>query len=114
MTRWHQAGTRYVSVHVAVRRTGLTEEVLQECVRRDMAGEPLTEADLAELRRIRRLRELGVNMPGIEVILHMRRRIQALQAETGRQQGSLPPSARAEWIELEERWQRLLPPNQDR
>jgi hypothetical protein len=113
MTRRYRE-TGYVSVRVAVRRTGLAEEVVQECVRREMVGEPLTEADLDELRRIRRLRELGVNMPGIEVILHMRRRIQSLQTDIAPQTRSRSASARAEWIEIQERWQRLLPSEMDR
>jgi len=116
MTRCYREETTYVSVRVAVRRTGLAQEVVQDCVRREIIREPLTEEDLLELRRIRRLRELGVNMPGIEIILHMRRRIEALQAEMARRPTSGPGSARAGWIEIEieERWQRLLPPELDR
>lgn len=113
MTRRHE-NTRYISVRVAVRRSGLTEEVVHECVRREMVVEPLTEADLAELRRIRRLRELGVNLPGIEIILHMRRRIQALQADVEPWSGRQTGASRVEWIELEERWQRLLPSKSDK
>ena len=71
----------YVSITTATRRTGLTQTVIQECVTRRLVVEPLTDDDLADLRRIRRLRELGVNLQGIEIILHMRRRIQTLQAE---------------------------------
>jgi len=44
----------------------------------------LTEAELAELRRIRRLTDLGVNLAGVEIILNMRRQIEALQAEVAR------------------------------
>jgi hypothetical protein len=118
----YERGTGYISIRVALRRTDLTEEILEECVRREMIREPLTETDLVELRRIRRLRELGVNMPGIEIILQMRRRIQALQAEMTHEQKSgsrlAPPewagADRVEWIQIEERWQRLLPPVSDR
>jgi DNA-binding transcriptional MerR regulator len=46
-----------------------------------LVAAPLTGPALAELRRIRRLKELGVNVPGIEVILQMRQRILTLQAE---------------------------------
>jgi DNA-binding transcriptional MerR regulator len=49
-----------------------------------MVTEPFSDQDLARLRRVRRLRELGVNMQGIEVILHMRQRIELLQAELER------------------------------
>lgn len=115
MTRRSEGGTRFVSMRVAVRRTGLDEEVVQECVRREVVGEPLSEGDLMELRRIRRLRELGVNMPGIEIILHMRRRLEALQAQVGRQQQRGPRPSGEQWIVIEDRrWQRLLPPQPDR
>jgi len=114
MTRRQGEETTYVSVRVAVRRSGLTQEIVQECVRREIVREPLTEEDLVELRRIRRLRELGVNMPGIEVILHMRRRVLDLQAEAERRQASGSGAGRAGWIEIEQRWQRLLPPTPDR
>jgi DNA-binding transcriptional MerR regulator len=49
-----------------------------------LVDDSLTEDDLAELRRIRRLTDLGVNLAGVEVILHMRRRMKELQAELGR------------------------------
>ena len=114
MTGRSEEGTDFISIRVAMRRTGLAKEVVQECVRREVVGEPLTEGDLAELRRIRRLRDLGVNMPGIEVILHMRRRMEALQAELARQEGSQLGASRAQWILVEERWQRLLPSDLDR
>jgi hypothetical protein len=102
-SRDHQ--TTSISIHVAVRRTGLSERVVQECLVRELVREPLTDTDLAQLRRIRRLQELGVNLPGIEAILQMRRRIQALQAELDRYQGARAPN----WGYWEERWQRLLP-----
>ncbi|MCL7452972.1 MAG: hypothetical protein M8467_07960 [Anaerolineae bacterium] len=97
--------TMYISIQVAVQRTGLSERVVQECVVRELVREPLTDADLAQLRRIRRLQELGVNLQGIEVILQMRRRILALQAEMDRLQTMWVPGG-GYW---EERWQRLLP-----
>lgn len=71
----------YITISIAVERTGLSRRIVLECVERELVVEPLTDQDLADLRRIRRLRELGVNMPGIEIILHMRQRIQELQAE---------------------------------
>jgi hypothetical protein len=114
MTRRSEGRADFVSIRVALRRTGLKAEVLQECVRREVVSEPLTESDLVELRRIRRLRELGVNMPGIEIILHMRRRIEALQAEITRQQSIQPGPSLEQWMVIEERWQRLLPPEPDR
>jgi hypothetical protein len=114
MSRRYGQETTVVSLRVAVRRTGLTHEIVQECVQREIVREPLTEEDLVELRRIRRLRELGVNMPGIEIILHMRRRIQALQAEVERQPEMIRPGEIQIEIRTEERWQRLLPPALDR
>jgi hypothetical protein len=68
-----------VSVGMAVQKTGLSQDELGRIVARELVSEPLSESDLAELRRIRRLRELGVNLAGIEVILHMRQRILALR-----------------------------------
>jgi hypothetical protein len=109
MTSRDRHQTTYISIHVAVRRTGLSERVVQECVVRELVQEPLTDADLAQLRRIRRLQELGVNLPGIEVILQMRRRIRALQAELDRLQGGRTPN----WGYWEDRWQRLLPPDRE-
>jgi hypothetical protein len=115
MSRRYSQETTSISIRVAVRRSGLTREVVQECVRREIVREPLTEEDLLELRRIRRLRDLGVNMPGIEIILHMRRRIQALQAEMDERR---PEPVRSGAIQIEirtdERWQRLLPPTLER
>lgn len=113
MTRRYEE-KRTISIHVAVRRTGLAKEVMQECVSRQIVREPLTENDLIELRRIRRLQDLGVNMPGIEIILRMRRRIQDLQAQMASLEGNRPSARRVEWIEIEERWQRLLPSERDR
>jgi len=113
MTPRHQK-TIAITVHNAVRQTGLSDRDIGECIRRSLINEPLTDADLVELRRIRRLQELGVNLPGIEVILHMRRRMRALQAELDRierqwesdgwtAEGHLGPQP------VVEHWQRLLP-----
>ena len=77
-----------ITTRTAVRQTGLTHQVIEECVERRLVRQPLSDTDLVELRRIRRLQELGVNMPGIEIILHMRRRLQALQAELTRWQAT--------------------------
>lgn len=103
-----------ITIRTAGQKTGLSGRVVRECVQRRLVGEPLSDADLAELRRIRRLQELGVNMPGIEVILHMRQRIRALQTELERLERHW---GRYGWLALEdlernpsaEPWQRLLP-----
>ncbi len=96
----------HIRIHMAVRRSGLAEEIVQESLTRRLVGESLTEADLAELRRIRRLLELGVNLPGIEVILQMRRRIQVLQAELAHWERIW---REPDWMDVEDAWQRLLP-----
>jgi DNA-binding transcriptional MerR regulator len=91
---------------VAVRRTGLSDRQLQECIERGLVVEPLSSDDLRELRRIRRLQELGVNWAGIEIILYMRRRMRAMQAErirrwyAGRWSGGYTPA---------DLWHRRLP-----
>ena len=64
------------------------------------------EADLAELRRVRRLiDDLGLDGPAIEVVVHMRRRLLALQAEVQRLEAELRRARRtrspARWIEGE-------------
>ncbi|HLI09207.1 MAG TPA: chaperone modulator CbpM [Ktedonobacteraceae bacterium] len=53
----------------------------------EVAGEGIrySEQDVALLRRIRRLQEdLGINLEGVEVILHLLADLQALQEELGR------------------------------
>jgi hypothetical protein len=103
-----------ITVHAATRQTGLSERYIRECIQRSLIEKPLTDADLGELRRVRRLQELGVNFPGIEVILHMRRRILALQSELERleRQWAMPNWSALEDFESDlacEPWQRLLP-----
>ena len=70
-----------VTLGVVVRETGLAHQTIRECGARQIVGEPFTREDIVRLRRVRRLRELGVNLQGIEIILHMRERIERLQAE---------------------------------
>lgn len=98
--------TIYISIRAAGQRTGLPRRTVQECIERRLVREPLSADDLAELRRIRRLRELGVDLQGIEIILHMRRRIQALQAELDRWERLW---GRRGWSEPQGPWPRLLP-----
>jgi MerR family transcriptional regulator/heat shock protein HspR len=76
--------TTRITITVAARRTGMSPRTVRRYVRRGLADEVLTEAELAELRRIRRLTELGINLAGVEIILNMRRQIEALQAEVAR------------------------------
>ena len=102
--------TAYISLNIAVQRTGLSLQVVRECVTRNLVVEPLTEVDVARLRRIRRLQELGVNMQGIEIILHMRRRIEAMQAELDLWEGQWARSIRLESLRSRPH---LLPWNED-
>lgn len=80
---WDEAVDRRTSISIkkAARRSGLDVYVVRHCVEVGLMEEKLTERDLVELRRVRRLLTLGINLAGIEVILRMRRRIQELQAE---------------------------------
>ena len=76
-----------ITITVAARRTGLSPRTVRRYVQCDLLNEALTEADLAELRCIRRLTGLGVNLAGVEIILHMRRQIEELRAEVARLEG---------------------------
>ena len=72
--------------------------------------EGYSDDDLAELRRVRRLREqLELGHPAIEIILRMRRRIQALQDEIRRLHlAAAEPRrpTRETWVDAE--WDELL------
>jgi DNA-binding transcriptional MerR regulator len=76
--------TTRITVTIAARRTGLEPHVVRHCVQIGLLDETLTEDELVELRRVRRLPEPGVNLAGVEIILRMRRRIVALQEERAR------------------------------
>jgi DNA-binding transcriptional MerR regulator len=69
---------------VLARRVGLDPDVIEYCWEAELVQPAATEYDLAELRRVRRLQALGVNLAGIEIILRMRRRLLAMQAEMDR------------------------------
>ncbi len=84
-----QGETTVITIAVAARQCGLTAYTVRRYIRRGLLSEALTEADLAELRRIRRLTGLGVNLAGVEVVLRMRRNIKELQAEVDRLQALL-------------------------
>jgi MerR family transcriptional regulator/heat shock protein HspR len=86
-SRGPEGERRYV-VHVAARLLGVHPRTLRYyeeiglVERRGDAGRTYTEADLERLRMIRRLvDDLGVNLAGADVILHMRERILQLHAE---------------------------------
>ena len=78
-----------ITITVAARRACLSPRTVRRYIQRGLVSEVLTEADLIELRRIRRLTDLGINLAGVEVILRMRRRIEELQAEVARLQALL-------------------------
>jgi MerR family transcriptional regulator/heat shock protein HspR len=73
--------TTRITIQIAARRSGLSPRTVRRYVRRGLVDEALTEADLAELRRIRRLTDLGINLAGVEAVLRMRRRIEELEAQ---------------------------------
>jgi DNA-binding transcriptional MerR regulator len=81
----------YITITVAARRAGLPTRTVRRYIRLGLVNERLTEAELAELRRIRRLTGLGVNLVGVEIILCMRRQIEELQAEVARLEALLTP-----------------------
>lgn len=73
----------------AARQAGVSAEELIEYVQRRIIilRENRWDAEAIETaRRVRRLRRLGVNMPGIEVIMHMREQMIRLQRELDRLQ----------------------------
>jgi hypothetical protein len=70
-----------ISIRSAARRTAVDVQVVHYCIDIGLMEEELNEADLCELRRVRRLMSLGVNLHGAEIILRMRRRIQELETE---------------------------------
>ncbi|MCX7683338.1 MAG: hypothetical protein N2508_15460 [Anaerolineae bacterium] len=70
-----------IAIHIAACRCGLDAQLVRYYVDIGVVSWPLTEAGLAELRRIRRLIGLGVNLAGVEIILRMRRRIEELLQE---------------------------------
>lgn len=73
--------TTRVTIRVAARRVGLSPRTVRRYVRCGLVDKALTEVDLAELRRIRRLTDLGINLAGVEAILRMRSRIEALEEQ---------------------------------
>ena len=73
-----------ISIRTAAQRAAVDGEVVMYCIEVGLLEEALTEDDVHELRRVRRLMSLGVNLEGAEIILRLRRRIQELEAELAR------------------------------
>jgi DNA-binding transcriptional MerR regulator len=72
------------------------------------SSEGYSEADVAELRRVRRLHEdLGLDHAAVEIVLQMGRRIRELSAEVRRLEAERRAEARDEidWMEAE--WEEL-------
>lgn len=80
-----------LTIKRAARQARVDVTVVRHCIEVGVLKEELTQKDLAELRRVRRLKSLGINLAGIEVILRMRRRIEALEAEIARLNRRLRP-----------------------
>jgi len=97
MAEREKEGRTEITIAVAARRTGLSPSRIRRCIRRRLVAEALTAAELARLRRIRRLSDLGINLAGVEVILRMRRRMEALQEELVRLRGA---AGRRERVQL--------------
>ncbi len=76
--------TTCITITIAAHGACLSPRTVRRYIQRGLVSETLTEAELAELRRIRRLTDLGVNLAGVEIILHMRRQIEELRAEMTR------------------------------
>ncbi|MDX1662211.1 MAG: chaperone modulator CbpM [Candidatus Promineifilaceae bacterium] len=81
----------------------VTLDFLKECEREQLVrpgrlaggGEGFTARDIHNLARIRRLRDdLGLNLAGVEVVLHMRQRMLELLADLERVERRM---ARREW-----------------
>jgi MerR family transcriptional regulator/heat shock protein HspR len=86
--------TTRITIQVAARRVGVSPRTMRRYVRRGLVDEPLTEDDLAQLRCIRRLTRLGINLAGVEAILRMRSRVEELQARIERLEVQMSSSSR--------------------
>jgi DNA-binding transcriptional MerR regulator len=75
-----------ITITKAADSSGLSVRAVHECISRGFVDQEMTEAQLACLRRVRRLLNLGINWAGVEVVLHMRQQIEALQKELARLQ----------------------------
>ena len=109
MTR--RESTTTITIALAAQQVGLSRRTVRRYIQRGLVNEALTEGDLAELRRIRRLTDLGVNLDGVEIILRMRCQIQELQGQVEQLAAQIlhAPSTPSG---MSEKWQRLLPVDQ--
>ena len=74
----------YIDITVAARLADVSPRTVRRYMVLGLIGNVLTVDEVAELRRVRRLTSLGVNLAGVDIILRMRRRIEELQAEIER------------------------------
>jgi MerR family transcriptional regulator/heat shock protein HspR len=84
----------YIDITVAARLARVSPRAVHRYIQLGLIGNPLTADELTELRRVRRLTSLGVNLAGVEIILRMRRRIVQLQAEIDRLEALLDAESR--------------------
>jgi len=97
-----------LSIQVAAARAGVHPSTLRRYVQLGLVATPLSGENLAQVRRIRRLSELGINLAGIEIILRMRQQIDDLvsriqQLEEQAELTSVEEEGRTvEWIEYVE------------
>ena len=61
MTARHREPAR-ITLRMAIQRTGLSRKQIDRSISRSLVASPLSAGDLQDLRRIRRLQELGVNL----------------------------------------------------
>jgi len=104
---------RLLNQHEAAAATALTITVVRYLAENGVLNPAhgYAEADLAELRRVHRLIEdLQLDQPAVEVVLRMRQRMLALQAEVQRLETELHVQRRtvrfsavvdAEWTDLD-------------
>jgi len=103
----NRSQTVQITIAVAARQTGLSARAVRRFIRCGLVERPLTEDDLVELRRARRLAELGVNLAGVEVILRLRRRVDALHARMATLGVDMQPFSQLP--EMPEAWMLISP-----
>jgi MerR family transcriptional regulator/heat shock protein HspR len=80
----------YIDVTVACRLADVSPSTIRRYIELGLVNGVLTVDDLVTLRRVRRLRSLGVNLAGVEIILRMRQQIEDLRSEVARLKGMTP------------------------
>lgn len=88
MTKRYALST-YLDITVASRMAAVSPRAVRRYMRMGIISGYLTYEDLATLRRVRRLRDLGVNLAGVEIILRMRQQIEELRSQIDRLEGEL-------------------------